>query len=111
MKQLYLCLLLFISLSFLPESANAQVSNENKPGEATIEQLSIYPNPATGEKVYITTKTNQTKRIEIFNVLGKPVLSTSLSGTELNISSLESGIYILKIKEGKNSATRKLVIR
>ncbi len=111
MKQLYLCLLLFISLSFLPESANAQVSNENKPSEATIEQLSIYPNPATGEKVYITTKTNQPKKVEIFNVLGKPVLSTSLSGTELNISSLESGIYILKIKEGKNSATRKLVIR
>lgn len=111
MKQLYVCLLLMISLSFFPDSANAQVSTEEKPNETTIEQLSIYPNPATGQKVYITTKTNQNKKIEVYNVLGKPVLSTNLSGNELNISSLESGIYILKIKEGKNSATRKLVIQ
>lgn len=111
MKQFYLCFLLIISLSFFSESANAQVSTVVNPNETNIEELSIYPNPATGEKVYISTKTNQSKIIEIFNVLGKPVLSTNLTGTELRISSLEPGIYIMKIKEGKNSATRKLVIR
>ena len=111
MKQLYLCFLLVIGLSFFTESANAQVSTVGDPNETTIEELSIYPNPATGEKVFISTKENQTKKIEVFNVLGKPVLSTILTGTELRISALEPGIYILKIKEGKNSATRKLVIR
>ncbi len=111
MKQLYLCFLMVIGMAFYTQSANAQTSTVGNPGETTIEELSIYPNPATGEKVYISTKNNQTKKIEIFNVLGKPVLSTMLSGTELNISTLEPGIYILKIKEGKSSATRKLVIR
>lgn len=87
------------------------MSDQNPTKEVAIEGLSIYPNPTSGEKVFISTKNNQTKKVEIFNVLGKPVLSTILTGTELSISSLEPGIYILKIKEGKSSATRKLVVR
>ena len=49
--------------------------------------------------------------IEIFDVLGKKIYSTSLFGKELNISKLTPGIYILKIKENNSSATRKLVVR
>lgn len=111
MKQLYVYSFLLICFLLFASPANAQVSDQNPTKEVTIEGLSIYPNPASGEKVYISTKSNLSKKIEIYNVLGKPVLSTILSGTELSISSLEPGIYILKIKEGKSSATRKLVIR
>lgn len=111
MKQIYFYSFLLICCLLFASPANAQVSNEKTPVEPTIEELSIYPNPATGEKVYVVTKENKPKKIEVFNVLGKPVLSASLIGKELNISSLESGIYILKIKEGNATATRKLVIR
>lgn len=76
-----------------------------------IEQLSIYPNPVSNGKIYITTKENLTKEIEIYDVLGKKILFASLFGKELNISKLTAGIYILKIKEGNHSATRKLVVR
>ncbi|MGB8375419.1 MAG: T9SS type A sorting domain-containing protein, partial [Salegentibacter sp.] len=69
------------------------------------------PNPVTGGKVYISTKKNLEKEIEIYNVLGKPVFKTRLRGRELDISSLTAGIYILKIKEGDEKATRKLVVR
>ena len=112
MKQNYLYFLLIIGLLFLATPVSAQNSEQNPPPtEIVIEELSIYPNPATGQKVYITTKKNEAKRIEIYNVLGKNVLSTNLTGRELNISDLESGIYILKIQEGRGTATRKLVIR
>lgn len=76
-----------------------------------IADLSIYPNPVSNGKIYITTKENLTKDVEIYDVLGKKILSNSVFGKELNISKLTAGIYILKIKEGNNSATRKLVVR
>ena len=79
--------------------------------ENTIEGLSIYPNPATGDRIYIATKSNEDKQITIFDVLGKKVLQTTLSSKELNIATLTAGVYIIKIEEGDSSATRKLIVR
>ena len=62
-------------------------------------------------KVYISTKNDFDKEIIIFDVLGKKVLQTQLSSRELNVSTLSSGIYIIKINEKEASATRKLIIR
>ena len=73
--------------------------------------LSIYPNPVSNGKIYIATQENLLKDIQIYDVLGKKIISASLFGKELNISKLTPGIYILKIKEGNHSATRKLVVR
>ena len=112
MKQLYLYPLMIIGLLLFANPANAQVSASETPTkELPIEGLAIYPNPASGQKVYVTTKENKAKIIEVYNVLGKNVLSANLTGNELNISSLDPGVYIMKIQEGKSSATRKLVVR
>lgn len=111
MKHFYLASLLIISLLLFANPANAQVSTPQDGKEFPIEGLSIYPNPASGQKVFITTRFNKAKVIEIYNVLGKNVLSANLTGNELNITSLDPGVYIMKIQEGKNSATRKLVVR
>ena len=112
MKQIYLYPLLIIGLLLFANPASAQVSSpEPSAKEVPIEGLSIYPNPASGQRVYVNTTAGKPKKIEVYNVLGKNVLSANLTGNELNISSLEPGIYIMKIQEGKSSATRKLVIR
>ena len=78
---------------------------------ATIEGLSLYPNPVSNVKVYISTKNDLDKEIMIFDVLGKKVLQTMISSRELNVSNLSSGVYIIKINEKEASATRKLIIR
>ena len=78
---------------------------------ATIEGLSLYPNPVSNGKVYISTKNELDKEIIIFDVLGKKVLQTMISSKELNVSNLSSGVYIIKINEREASATRKLIIR
>ncbi len=78
---------------------------------ATIEGLSLYPNPVSNGKVYISTKNDFDKEIIIFDVLGKKVLQTVMSSKELNVSNLTSGVYIIKINEKEASATRKLIIR
>jgi len=77
----------------------------------TIEGLSIYPNPVMNGKIYISSKNDLEKEITIFDVLGKKVLQAHLVTKELSIPDLTPGVYIIKISEQNNSATRKLIIR
>jgi hypothetical protein len=79
----------------------------------TIDGFATYPNPVTNQQFTITSKSTENKQVTIFNVLGKKVLATNFSGTksDINVSNLSSGIYILKVSEGKKAATSKLVIR
>ena len=88
-------------------------STPNSQQSQNIEGLSIYPNPVTegSQVIYITSKNNFTKNIEIYNVLGKQIFTKVLTSKELNITSLSTGVYILKITENKISETRKLVIK
>lgn len=112
MKNYFTILFFIMALSFgISTQAQTSLSKETAPTSGEILELSIYPNPVSNGKIYITTKANTTKKIEIYDVLGKKIISASLLGKELNISKLTEGIYILKIKEGENSSTRKLVVR
>jgi hypothetical protein len=79
--------------------------------ETSIEGLSLYPNPVSNGKVFITTKNDLDKEIIIFDVLGKKVLHTMMNSKELNVSALSSGVYIIRINEKESSATRKLIIK
>lgn len=106
---------IYIAMFFLCLGGSVAYAQEGKQasrsGEDTIEGLSVYPNPATGDRVYITTKYNDDKDVIIYDVLGKKVLQTVLSSRELNISSLTPGVYIIQIKEGEAVATRKLIVK
>ena len=73
--------------------------------------LGFYPNPVSNGKIYITSKTSLEKEIMIFDVLGKKVLQTTTTTKELNISSIPTGVYIIKIKEEETTVTRKLIVR
>ena len=76
-----------------------------------INGFNVYPNPVTNGKLTINTFSNAEKEIQIYNILGKRVLSTKLKGSELNVKKLTSGIYVIKILEEGKTATRKLVIK
>lgn len=76
-----------------------------------IKGFNLYPNPVTNGKLFINTLINSEKKIQIFDVLGKQVLFTNLKGREINVSKLNSGVYIIKIIEEGKTATRKLVIK
>lgn len=110
MKKNYLINFLFFTMLLVSASAFSQ-SKEGLSSKDNIEGLNIFPNPVNSGKVYISTRNNLSKTIEIFDVLGKKVVSQVLFGNELKIQDLNPGVYILKIKEGKSSATRKLVVR
>ena len=113
MKQNYFYTILFLFLFSLnikaQENKESLLSSKNQ--EQPFENLNIYPNPVGNGRIFITSKTNSEKEIEIFDVLGKRVLQISITTKELNVASLSPGVYIIKIKEGEQRATRKLIIK
>lgn len=98
---------------FLTTSLSAQETKQQSKSHETsvIEGLSVYPNPVSSGKVYITSKNDLDKNIIIFDVLGKKALQTTISSKELNVSDLSPGVYIIKINEGEATTTRKLIVR
>lgn len=91
----------------------ARAQEPRNASSATIENLNFYPNPVTNGKIYITSKNISAKEIAVYDVLGKLVLQTTLNtnSKEVNVSALNSGVYIIKIKEGDATATRKLIVK
>jgi Secretion system C-terminal sorting domain len=76
-----------------------------------ISGLNVYPNPVTNGKLSITSDSNESKAVVIYDILGKQVLSTVVTNQVVNVSDLTSGVYVIKITEEGKTATRKLVIR
>jgi len=91
----------FISFSYAQETGT----------DGDIDGFKIYPNPVTEGKVYINTTANAPKKVLIFDVLGTQVLETTIIGAELNLSDIDSGIYVLRVFEKDKVATRKLIIK
>ncbi|OYU81080.1 MAG: secretion protein [Flavobacterium sp. BFFFF1] len=108
MQRNYFYLILLMCFLF---SAGVSAQEVNKQQPAVTEGLNFYPNPVSNGKIYITSKTTLEKEISIFDVLGKRVFQLTTTNKELNISTLSPGVYIIKIKEGDATATRKLIVK
>lgn len=102
MKHLYL-IFIFMCIAF--------GYGQSSPAIGEIDGFKLYPNPVTEGKVYIITMDNAPKQIAIYDVLGTQVLETRISGTELLLSELDAGIYVLRVHQNHKIATRKLVVK
>ena len=67
------------------------------------ESFKLYPNPVE-DHLYIQSSDTTIKNIDIYNILGKKIYSTS-SENRLDMSSYSAGIYFVKI----NNSTFKIV--
>ena len=107
MRLTYFILLLLFSFS-LAAQQQLEPSIENS---QSVLQLKLYPNPAPGEIVNVITEANAKKQVIAYDVFGEIVLSASIAHQTLDISGLVAGVYMLRITEGQNSFTRKLVVK
>lgn len=73
--------------------------------------FSLYPNPTTRGNVTISSTNSQAISVQVFDILGKQVKNETLTNNTLNVASLKSGIYIVKITQNNASITKKLVIK
>ena len=76
----------------------------------TTANFSIYPNPTNTGFVNITTKANAAVNVTVFDVLGKQVLSKTLNNNTLDVTSLTTGVYILKLNQNGTSTTKRLIV-
>jgi chitodextrinase len=71
--------------------------------------LIAYPNPAADfVQVKLASKSNNIT-YKIVNVIGRVVQSGRLDSSNLNVSSLNTGMYILEVNDGQKSLTTKLM--
>ncbi len=70
-------------------------------------KILIYPNPAN-TMLTIDASHIDNIDIEVINIMGETILNTSHQNT-IDISGFKKGIYIIKIKIGEDSYTKKIV--
>ena len=70
--------------------------------------VKLYPNPVVGDYINIEG-INSDFETKIFNVLGKVVLQSFNSKT-INISNLQSGIYLVELSSENSFITKKIIV-
>ena len=75
------------------------------------DQFAILPNPSSESYVAILSSISGAKEVQVYDILGKQLINTMITADRLDISKLNSGIYILKIHQGESSTTKKLIVK
>jgi len=91
-----------------------QLDKDNPTGLNSInvnQKLEFYPNPVTDGYLNLTNSSNSLKSIEIFDVVGKKVLSQQTLLSKVNVSSLNAGIYVIKVTADNQISSSRLVIK
>ncbi len=79
-------------------------------GVTLIEELHIYPNPAT-DILNINSNTN-VSNVKVLNYIGQTIDNINVTGMEvtINTSTYDAGIYFIQIETEKGISTQKIVI-
>ncbi len=78
----------------------------------TIQNLNVSPNP-TSDRFTVTVPSGQSVDMNIYDGVGKLIMQTHLRDpfSEVNITSLSSGLYIVKLQNSETTKTVKLIKR
>ena len=79
-----------------------------------MDHLNVYPNPVQGENLYIAATNNEEiLQVEINDLTGKSVLKQAVKNTRLSlpVSSLQKGMYLLKITTPQGTGVQKILIK
>ena len=74
-------------------------------------EMMVYPNPVDGNYVTILSPAEGLKEIQIFTLTGRKVMDTTINGNTLDVSSFNSGFYMLIVTINGLSKISKLVVR
>ena len=76
-----------------------------------LSDLKLYPNPVNGDYVTIQSSVSGEKNIELYDITGKRLINTILNSDKLDISSVSSGVYLVKVTIQGQTKVSKLIIR
>lgn len=72
-------------------------------------KLSVYPNPATDVLNISLSNGTAIETVNIYNISGKLVNNTKLNGNQIDISQLNSGVYMVEVLTANGSFKTKFV--
>ena len=73
--------------------------------------FSIYPNPSNIGYVNITSTGSETIQAKVYDILGKQVINAAVASGRLDVSTLNTGVYIVKLTQGTATTTKKLIVQ
>ena len=74
-------------------------------------QFTIYPNPSNGTVKIDFEDASEKHTVQIFTILGQQVFEAEYNNSpSATITNLQKGIFLLKVKKGANSVTKKLIV-
>ena|SRR5690554_275100 len=73
------------------------------------DNLFIYPNPTSDMLYFDITGDISLEKIEIYDTIGKKVLSSQINNNSVDVSQLTAGVYFVKIYSGENQITKKII--
>lgn len=77
----------------------------------SVSNLTLYPNPVSNGKLFISSSSNLEKEVAIYTTLGQQVLQDKTVSEAINVSNLSQGTYFVKITEAGLTNTKKLIIK
>ena len=92
------------TITFTIDTGLSNIDNE-------ILDMKIYPNPVSSDFVTIISPLQGLKQIEVYSVTGRKVMDTRTHKSTLNVSSFNSGFYMVKVTISGQSKVSKLIIR
>lgn len=88
-----------------------------EPFVATNSNISVFPNPANESlTIVLGSVASENITVQLFDLLGKMVLNDVVSGDvqdqmiQVNTSNLKDGVYLIRINNGKTSASSRIII-
>lgn len=100
------------SVTLTPAGCNLSVGM-NEPNGQNFTALKVYPNPSSGNTVYIEPAIEFLGgTIKVFDITGKELLKHFIDSenAELNLQQLSPGVYVISAEKGTQKAYTRLVI-
>ena len=94
----------------IPDFDSALINGPLSVFSTNFSDFKVFPNPVSDIVTITSTENSSLKSIAIFNIFGQIVYKTSLSGNynKINLSELNTGIYIYKIENSQGFSTGKI---
>ena len=70
----------------------------------------LFPNPTSLGYVNISSKNGETINANVYDILGKQVINSTVINNKLDVSNLNTGVYIMRLTQNNATITKKLVI-
>jgi hypothetical protein len=90
------------------ESGNCETGGTLATSVMNVPEINIFPIP-TSEILRVGNLVSQNANYKIFDSSGKVIQTDTISQNEINISSLGTGIYFIKISEGSTTTIKKFI--